>query len=168
MKYYTDETLIEIYRPDYSGQSIEEFVKSQNDEYNREYDTASGRISQRAVKTLESHLFFHDWGIESVKYINSVNKKKDKVLFSLASLNFKSEVVNCYSLEFYEVSDFRCNVKNSTPEQMPLGMEAVYRIEILPFAEDRVSIEFVTSEGSTVYFTCKGIIARKCSLWELN
>ena len=168
MKYYTDETLIEIYRPDYSGQSVEEFVKSQIDEYKSEYDAARRRISQRAVKTLESHLFFHDWFIESVTYTNSFNKKKDRVTLTLADLEWYNRITDRYRLEFYNASDFRCNVKNSTPEQMPLGMEAVYRIEILPFAEDRVSIEFVTSEGSTVYFTCKGIIARKCSLWELN
>lgn len=159
MKYLTDETLVEIYNPDYSGQSIEEFVKSQNDEYNCEYDTAKERISQRAVKTLESHLFFHDWLIESVTYTNSFNKKKDRVTLTLADFEWYNRITDRYRLEFYNASDFRCEVKNTAPEQMPLGMESVLRIEILPVKDDRISVELVCAEGSTVYFTCKGIIA---------
>lgn len=144
--------------PDYKGQNEADFIKEQTEKYSQEYGIAKERISKKSVRILESHDFFHDWLIESVTYTNSFNKMKDRVTLTLADVEWCNRITDRYNLEFYKVSDFRCEVKNSLPVQMPLGMESVLHIEILPIKDDRVSVELVSAEGSVLYFTCEGII----------
>ncbi len=155
MKYYSPTLWMKSQCASENDEALYKTLDENRKNYNEAYRKTRSRLSKKFVRIYEANHFFHDWCIESVTYINTPNKARDRFVMQITNPPKK------YELSFYKVQDFKMQINGpETGLGLIWGFEEFSYAEFLLAENNRISFELLTPTFSSIFFTCKGVTVK--------